>query len=182
MKAQVKETKRRYYIRMGESLYLLRKRAGSKIEQITELPDSVGSYGWVNVDGQETAEGVYEQYRLDQAAENVLRKEESEIMKREAEEQQAKAWAALEQLEVIPATVENIRTILEHLHQQNWGTWSLPKMSIGYAAHQHDCDGVTATTITLDRPISEPGWWIENETKFKVGGKPSYLIAYRTLK
>lgn len=54
---------------------------------------------------------------------------------------------------VIPTTYENVCIVLRYLNTQNWGSWSLPKMSIGYACHQYDCDGRIATTMTLDRDI-----------------------------
>jgi hypothetical protein len=58
----------------------------------------------------------------------------------------------------------------------NWGAWQLPKMSIGYSAHQYDCDGQQASTITLDKPIDYYG---EKVSKFKVGGGRLHLTKYK---
>ena len=91
------------------------------------------------------------------------------------------AWERLSKLDVIPATVENIKIVLTHLNEQNWGNWDLPRLSIGYSAHQYDCDGKIASTIKLDKPISDPEYGIENETMFKVGGKKGHLTKYQRL-
>ncbi|MDA3906505.1 MAG: hypothetical protein PF484_10565 [Bacteroidales bacterium] len=77
-------------------------------------------------------------------------------------------------MEIIPSTLENIKIVLQILNLQNWGTWKLPKMSIGYSAHQYDCDGKIASTIKFDFPI-------DGETKFKVGGKNGHLNHYQPL-
>ena len=84
--------------------------------------------------------------------------------------------------DVIPATVDNIGIILRHLNSQNWGLWKLPALSIGYSAHQYDCDGKQATTITLDKPISDDDYNIKRERRFKVGGKRGHLSKYQALR
>jgi len=71
---------------------------------------------------------------------------------------------------------ENIRRILLYLNSMNWGVWQLPKMTCGYSAHQYDCDGHQASTITLDEPIDYCG---EKVTKFKVGGGRLHLTKYK---
>lgn len=70
----------------------------------------------------------------------------------------------------------NIRRVLLYLNSMNWGIWQLPAMTIGYSAHQYDCDGHQATTITLDEPINYQG---ERVCKFKVGGGRQHLTQYR---
>lgn len=77
---------------------------------------------------------------------------------------------------VFDANIENIRRILLYLNSMNWGAWQLPKMSIGYSAHQYDCDGQQASTITLDKPIDYYG---EKVSKFKVGGGRLHLTKYK---
>ena len=74
-------------------------------------------------------------------------------------------------LDVIPTTIENLKLIMKRLNKQNWGSWKLPLMSIGYIAHQYDCDGITATTFKLDKSL-------DGQTKFKVGGKRGHLNNY----
>jgi hypothetical protein len=78
-------------------------------------------------------------------------------------------------LDVIPTTLDNIAIVLRYLNKQNWGTWHLPALSIPYSAHQYDCDGVVATTITLDRPV-------DGSKKFKIGGKRGHLMNFRMLR
>ena len=101
-------------------------------------------------------------------------------MKREAErEAQAKAeYERLFTAEVTETNEETVSALLRYLNTQNWGVWRLPKMTIGYSCHQYDCDGKTATTIKLDRPImvyDEPG------TMFEVGAPIGYLTKYRSI-
>jgi len=68
------------------------------------------------------------------------------------------------------------------LNKQNWGSWELPAMEIGYKANQFDCDGKTATTIELDLPISDDEYGIENETKFSYGNPNNYLLKYQRIR
>nr|DAK11343.1 MAG TPA: hypothetical protein [Caudoviricetes sp.] len=77
---------------------------------------------------------------------------------------------------VFDANIENIRRILLYLNSMNWGVWQLPKMTCGYSAHQYDCDGHQASTITLDKPIDYYG---EKVSKFKVGGGRLHLTKYK---
>lgn len=80
--------------------------------------------------------------------------------------------------DVIPATYANIGVVLRYLNNSNWGTWNLPKMSVGYSAQQYDCDGKTATAMILDKKIifdEESG---EMSKKFCVGAPRGYLSKY----
>ncbi len=76
--------------------------------------------------------------------------------------------------EVVETNRENLKTVMKYLNTLNWGVWQLPKMSIGYSAHQYDCDGKTATTVELDEPL-------DGQTKFKIGGKRGHLNGYRNI-
>lgn len=78
-------------------------------------------------------------------------------------------------MSVIPATVENISKVLEHLNTKNWGSWTLPRMSIGYRAAQYDVEGKTVTTIVLSKKIDFCG---KKEHKFKSGSKRGHLEKY----
>lgn len=81
---------------------------------------------------------------------------------------------------VIEVNEKNLSIVLNYLNNQNWGSWILPPMSIGYSAHQYDCDGRTASTIILDRPIEiESFGEIVKEKRFKVGGSHGHLENYR---
>lgn len=101
-------------------------------------------------------------------------------MKRE-EERKTRAKAEYERLfrgEVTETNEETVAALLRYLNTQNWGVWRLPKMTIGYSCHQYNCDGKTATTIKIDRPImvyDEPG------TMFEVGAPIGYLTKYRSI-
>ena len=75
----------------------------------------------------------------------------------------------------VETTVENIRILLRYLNDINWGVWQLPSMTIGYSCHQYDCDGKTATTIKLDRPIEYRG---EKFTQFQYGAPSGHLRDY----
>lgn len=80
--------------------------------------------------------------------------------------------------EVTESNEETVGALLRYLNTQNWGIWDLPKMTIGYACHQYDCDGKRATTIKLDSPIvvnGEPG------TMFEVGAPHGHLTKYRRI-
>ena len=81
--------------------------------------------------------------------------------------------------EITEATIENITILLYYLNSINWGMWKLPKMTIGYSCHQYDCNGQTATTITLDKPIDYDGQML---TKFVVGVGPRHLSNYTQLR
>lgn len=78
----------------------------------------------------------------------------------------------------IEVTKENLTKVLYGLNQMNWGTWNLPQMSIGYSAHQFDCNGKTATTIKLDTPINIDGQMI---SKFKTSTSRGHLEGYYSL-
>lgn len=99
--------------------------------------------------------------------------------KREAE------WKELVKLDVIPTTYRNISIVLRHLNEQNWGSWELPKMSIGYSCNQYDCDGKIATTMKLDQPIDitdytdSPDSLPEMVSMFQVGAPHGHLMKYR---
>lgn len=81
--------------------------------------------------------------------------------------------------EITETTIENITLLLYYLNSINWGMWKLPRMTIGYSCHQYDCNGQTATTITLNMPIEFDGKLLK---KFVVGGGPRYLTDYTQLR
>lgn len=78
----------------------------------------------------------------------------------------------------VETTVENIRTLLRYLNDINWGVWQLPSMTIGYTCNQYDCDGKTATAITLDTPIEYCG---EQVSQFQHGAPSGHLRHYHRL-
>ena len=71
----------------------------------------------------------------------------------------------------IEATLDNIKSLLRYLNSENWGTWQLPKMSVGYTCNQYGCDGKTATTIILDEPV-------EGNTRYVFGAPVGHLNGY----
>lgn len=80
-----------------------------------------------------------------------MAKEEQE--QREQREAEATLRKLVEDGEPIEVTLQNVRTLLKYLRLTNWGVWHLPQMTIGYKAHQYDCDGVTAVTVVFDSPV-----------------------------
>lgn len=70
-----------------------------------------------------------------------------------------------------PSTLENIRALLRRLNLDNWGSWTLPPMTVGYVCNQYDCDGHTATTIQLDQPV-------EGYTMLQYGAPRGHLTHY----
>lgn len=82
-------------------------------------------------------------------------------------------------VDVVETNAKTVYALLRYLNTQNWGLWNLPKMSIGYACHQYDCDGKTATTIKLDQPISVGG---EMGTQFEYGAPHGHLNKYRPIR
>jgi hypothetical protein len=132
------------------------------------------SYGWKDyhsIDDYIEARRIYNEKRKKENAEIELKY--AEIRKKENEKLES-----LMPLGPIPATVENVRLLLNFLNEKNWGSWTLPKMTIGYSAHQYDCEGCTATTITLDANISDD---FVSGNKFKVGGRNGHLTQYISL-
>lgn len=77
---------------------------------------------------------------------------------------------------IVEATYENVCVLLKYLHGINHGLWpNLPKMTIEYKCGQYDCDFVTATVISLNKPIEVDG---EKISKLCIGGKPGFLLEY----
>ena len=112
------------------------------------------------------------------AKQNKENKEFSNIHKAIAEEnakKQEEEYALAFADEVTECNKENIYLLLRHLNKINWGAWSLPKMSIGYSCNQYNCNGVTATTIILDKPIEYGDEMID---KFVYGAPHGHLSDY----
>lgn len=134
--------------------------------------------GWSNYNS-------IEHYVTSRVEEKKQRQIRNEIFAENAKIQFEKEMAILNELIAagpIPATVDNILLVLKKLNSENWGGWILPKLTIGYRANQYNCDGVTATTIELLKPISDDEWNIENETKFEYGAPNGHLAKYRRLR
>lgn len=115
---------------------------------------------------------------LNAQAQAAHEKNHNIAMKRDAE-REAQAKAEYERLfsgEVTETNEETVGALLRYLNTMNWGGWNLPKMTIGYACHQYDCDGKTATTIKLDAPINVGG---EMGTMFEYGAPFGHLTKYR---
>ena len=79
---------------------------------------------------------------------------------------------------VVETTPRNIYILLSYLNDHSWGSWQLPKMSIGYRCNQYDCDGKQATTITLDKAIDYDG---RPTRLFEVGAPIRHLMRYQRL-
>ena len=79
---------------------------------------------------------------------------------------------------VVETTPRSIYILLSYLNDISWGSWKLPKMSIGYRCNQYDCDGKLATTITLDKAIVYDG---RPSKLFEVGAPVRHLMRYQRL-
>ena len=79
---------------------------------------------------------------------------------------------------VVETTPRNIYILLSYLNDSSWGSWQLPKMSIGYRCNQYDCDGKQATTITLDKAVDYDG---RPTRLFEVGAPVRHLMRYQKL-
>ena len=80
--------------------------------------------------------------------------------------------------DVVETTPKTIYILLSYLNDISWGSWVLPKMSIGYRCNQFDCDGKQATTITLDKAIDYDG----RPTRcFEVGAPIRHLTRFQKL-
>lgn len=77
--------------------------------------------------------------------------------------------------DVVETNAQTVYALLRYLNGINWGVWHLPKMTIGYQCNQYDCDGKTATTIKLDKPISVGG---RMGTQFVYGAPRGHLMKY----
>ena len=114
------------------------------------------------------------------AAKEAYEKKHAIAMQRRAEREQ-RIKTEYERLfagEVTESNEETVGALLRYLNLENWGVWNLPKMTIGYACNQYNCDGQIATTIKLDSPImvnDNPG------TMFQVGAPHGHLMKYRKI-
>ena len=146
---KAKKTKNHMYIIDNESIYMdgnLIDVAKLEAEQQAAIEYQ---YGWVELGECETIAQATSKFRNLMQEYRDARKIEVEEYLRKKELERDEAWEKLSKLDVIPATVENIKIVLTHLNEQNWGAWDLPRLSIGYSAHQYDCDGKIASTIKL---------------------------------
>lgn len=80
--------------------------------------------------------------------------------------------------DIVETNAKSVYVLLRYLNTKNWGTWSLPEMTIGYQCNQYDCDGKTATTIKLDQPIKVAG---EMGTQFVYGAPRGHLEKYERI-
>ena len=78
----------------------------------------------------------------------------------------------------VETNAKSVYVLLRYLNSKNWGTWRLPKMTIGYQCNQYDCDGKTATTIKLNSPISVGG---RMGTQFVYGAPRGHLEKYERI-
>jgi hypothetical protein len=85
-------------------------------------------------------------------------------------ERAIKAYEAIA-TSTIEATIDNIKVVGEYLRTQNWGTWTLPAMSVGYSASQYDCGGKTVVGFIFDESV-------EGHNKIAVGPARGYLEKY----
>lgn len=108
-------------------------------------------------------------------AAKVAAKQRAELLVKEHEEAYLEVYGGGD---VVEATPRNIYILLSYLNDYNWGSWKLPKMSIGYRCKQYDCDGKQAATIALDKAIDYDG---KPSRLFEVGAPVRHLMKYQKL-
>lgn len=176
----IKQTKTKTYINHNGQLFMTnndwtnRVITPANIELMNEQQVASLQYGFEEIGEFHSIDAAYSAYIKILNERKAERKVANDIMKQKIADRKAAEWNSIKDLPVIPTTLDNIRIVLEHLNEDNWGGWSLPKMSIGYCAHQYDCDGVQSSTMTLDTPV-------DGTYKFKVGGRGGHLKKYRSL-
>lgn len=182
MKTLVRASKTKTYINFNGEFFITNSDLSNKEilpvdfnainNQQKEAINSI--HGWVEIGEHKDVQSAYDAF----IGLEIKRREEGKAehleFKKRIEAERLDAWLKIKDLEVIPSTLENIRIVLLHLNEQNWGGWVLPKMSIGYSVAQYDCDGVSASTMKLDKPV-------DGDKLFKVGGKRGHLNKYRQL-
>lgn len=179
MNTQIKTTKRNTYINFGGTIFSTNNDWANKeiIQVSAELIAERGlnsTLGWVEIGEHADLQAAYFFFIGLEIARKNERNAHTEELKTQYAIERAAAWNAIKDLAVIPATIDNIRTVLQHLNEQNWGGWKLPAMSIAYSANQFDCDGEQATTMKFDEAI-------EGCKLFKIGGKRGHLAKYKYL-
>lgn len=133
----------------------------------------------IDIEGDVTEQSIIEAYtKYCEFCKNAHqeKKKQNEQAKQSLEADFRALENEIKEGKVFDVNLENIRRILLYLNSMNWGVWQLPKMTCGYSAHQYDCDGHQASTITLDEPIDYYG---EKVSKFKVGGGRLHLTKYK---
>lgn len=128
------------------------------------------STGWGEI---ESTGNLNEDYKILCEKSNKERKERNEKIQKEFDARLTEAKKLFD-LDVIESTLENIKLVLMVLNSQNWGSWKLPQMTIGYSVNQYDCDGKTATTIKLDEAV-------EGEKLYSYGAPRGHLSKYTNL-
>jgi hypothetical protein len=190
MRTLVKTTNRKTYIHFDNDFYVTDNNFNNlqldkidlSLEQSKQITTIKDLSSWEELESFNSVDEAYKFYAERCKKEHLKRKADREKLDIIRVNEFQTMWENLLSLEVIPATVDNIQILLNYLNRSNWGLWQLPKMNIGYSANQYDCDGVQATTITLDSPVSDEKKGIKNQTKFKVGGKRGHLEKYQTLR
>ena len=148
-------------------------------EELNKKTAYKDSYGWEEYSSIEEYSAERANFKLKR---EIIRKE-NEVKMTEYRNSQKNKLQQLIKKGSIPSTIENIKLIATVLSEQNWGSWELPKMTIGYSANQYDCDGKIAVTIILDKPIEFKDYF-ENkmkESKFSFGTPRGHLEKYYKL-
>ncbi len=176
MKTLVKITKRNKFV-IFNNIFFVKKR-GYELREMT-AEDKLIMTAWKEIDGweeieAESAENALIKWHIKWDKQRESSRIHSAMVKKENEEKRINLFTSLNQGRPITSNLVNLKIVMDFLNTQNWGWWNLPKMTIGYAAHQYDCDGKIATTFKLDQPIN-------GNTLFKVGGKRGHLNKYTSL-
>jgi hypothetical protein len=189
MKILVKKTCTKIYLKNGHDIFITKNNwnnpefekmdlSNVKFEKVDfsklqkQQIDALNKkYGWLEFEDCNSIREAYNLFIEILINEKKLIKEKSLQRRIEKEKILKENWERIKDLNPIPATLENIRIVINCLHSKDFGLWHLPQMSISYSTNQYDCEGEIATTMKFDKKI-------EGINKFKVGGKTSHLEKY----
>lgn len=124
---------------------------------------------------EKSARQLQVEYDAEKAAEKAARKAAGAAEKAARLASIRQAYADMVgQYDVIPATRDNIRTLLRYMNEVPSWKWSFPRMHVEYSMNQYDCDGQIATTIILSTPV-------DGGTRFVYGAPRGHLTKYERL-
>lgn len=174
---RIRTKKASYFFSQNEDGSLNVTRWGKEIDNAGQIINALGGIEAMIRKAEATDLESFEQVAEMRKAEIEKQQVLANAHARAKTDEISKAYENLKLQGTIPVTVDNLRVVMAFLNLQNWGSWELPKMSIGYSASQYDCDGHQVTTIILDEAIDCGGEMI---SKFKFGNAGrGHLEGYR---
>lgn len=177
------ETQRSFYLVVKNENGSLTLKKGFDQKEISNAGHTIFNFGGVDGTLAKCVEydslEDYLAFKRERSAkvqeERDKRNKEYEVTVAKRLEEETLQLEGLLKLDTIPATMANIELVIAWLSRQNWGGWSLPKMSIGYSAAQYDCDGKMVTTMKFDKKV-------DGGNMFKTPAPKGHLEKYQTIR